>query len=200
VNGPLRSGTAWHPQAAIAIAVALLLLLAATGAAAQPRIHRCIGEHGEIAFSDRPCAAGRVSATPDAGAPAGVSGVAGTACATSIEALRDRVAAAFRRSDPNVIAGLLRWEGVGGAEANRRMRELAALVALPLVELRTDGDFDDSEDDDDGQADAYAYADPRADTAFALPAIVLRSGDERHGTREHAFALVRDAGCLWLHW
>jgi hypothetical protein len=117
-----------------------ILLLAAVGAFAQDqgqRVHRCVGQRGEIVFSGLACNEGGLAGIASAGnasdAPAADS------CPASYEELRDRLSEAIARRDANTIAGLLHWRGVDGATANGRLRELRELVRYPLLDL-TSGD------------------------------------------------------------
>src|SRR3954471_11029060 len=101
-----------------------VLLIAAIGlptvhpARAQGHIvHRCIGEHGEISFSDAPCGGAVTLAPPHGSAsapltPTGNRRSAARTCPVSGDALRSVVATAFAQRDPNPLAGVMRWDGV----------------------------------------------------------------------------------------
>src|SRR3982751_2645246 len=94
-------------------------------------VHRCIGEHGEISFSGLPCAG--VDAEPKPASTLQSSAMAGDTiaddatgnertlptkmCPASEDALRNLIADAFTRRDANALAGVMRWDGVGGATA-----------------------------------------------------------------------------------
>lgn len=107
-------------------------------------------------------------------------------CPATADALRALIAEALARRDANAIAGVLRWDDVGGAEARRRMRELAELAMRPLLGI----DLDVS-----GEA---AAADPDASPPAALT-VRTGSGDDG-GTREHEFRISTSSGCYWLDW
>lgn len=157
----------------------LLLLAACTfGHAAwaahdSGRVHRCVGVRGEIVFADAPCdsqalsgiSAGAIAPAPDAPPPAS------EACPTSTEALRQRVARAVARKDANAIAGMLQWRGYDAGSANALLRQIAALVREPLLEIEvTDG-------------------------------LRVRTGSNAAGgVRELEFGLQNSAGCWWLTW
>jgi hypothetical protein len=148
------------------------------------RVHRCLGAHGEIAFSGLPCESGAVEARAE-GAPGSdaLSAVAPT-CPRSAEALRSVLGDALTRHDTNAVASLVRWDGVRGAEARERLREIADLGARPLVGIELDGDVA-------FPGDEFAEA----------GALVVRTGSGEHGApREHAFRIGASNGCYWLDW
>lgn len=135
------------------------------------RVHRCVGAHGEIAFSGLPCGAdGRsgtgtdATATPPEPPPA-------DSCPASPSQLRDRLAAAIARHDANAVAGMIRWHGLGGEAANQRLRELRELVRHPLLAL------------DPGDV------------------LTVRTGSgATGGVRSLAFGIDAEGGCYWLRW
>jgi hypothetical protein len=152
------------------------------------RVHRCVGEHGEIVFSGLPCGGASFdarAATPvrDAGAAVALT------CPRSPEELRSVLGDALSRHDTNAIASLVRWDGVGGAEARERLREIADLGARPLLGIELDADVD-----------APAASMETDDTP--LPGeLVVRTGSSEHGApREHAFRVEASSGCYWLDW
>jgi hypothetical protein len=150
------------------------------------RVHRCIGEHGEIVFSGLPCASG---ARVDSGArlSEAQSAVAST-CPRSPEELRSVLGDALSRGDTNRVASLVRWDGVGGAEARERLREIADLGARPLLGIELDGD-------------AASASDDIADESPPPGALIVRTGSSEHGApREHAFRIGASSGCYWLDW
>lgn len=166
-----------------------LALLLASAAAAQAgdggqKVHRCLGAHGEIVFSGLPCGSGE--STTAATTSATTTPVAADACPASQAELRERIAAAIARNDPNALAGLLRWRGVGGSAAASRLRALRELAGQPLLAL------DDGADGD------------RVDDAPAAPtgdSLRVRTGDgARGGVREHRFGIEREGRCYWLAW
>lgn len=135
------------------------------------RVHRCVGAHGEIAFSGLPCGtAGRSG--PDADATATPSELPpADSCPASPAQLRDRLAAAIARHDANAVAGMIRWHGLGGEAANQRLRELRELVRHPLLAL------------DPGDV------------------LTVRTGSgATGGVRSHAFGIDAEGGCYWLRW
>jgi hypothetical protein len=149
------------------------------------RVHRCAGQHGEIVFSGLACGAtesASASLSPDsttAALPAADS------CPASHQELRERIVAAIARHDPNAMAGMLRWRGVGGATANDRLRTLRDLVRHPLLAIDGDGNAAVSDDNDDN----------------AVGGLLVRTGGgDSGGVREHAFGVSIEGGCYWLVW
>jgi hypothetical protein len=174
---------AWAVSGALLAAPAAIAQATASG---QP-IHRCIGAQGEIVFSGLACAAGTsmsASAAPtDATAP---PILATDTCPTSRDELRDRITAAITRRDPNALATLLRWRGVGAGAANGRLRTLRDLVQRPLLAV-------DGGDIGDTATDATASA--------AADGLRVRTGsNESDGVREHRFGVRVDGSCYWLVW
>lgn len=159
------------------IVLAAVLTIASPLAADEGQsVHRCIGAHGEIEFSGLPCrraAPPLPSVTPTS--PARDAPM--LACPKSTQALRDVVVAALARHDANAMTGLLRWDGVGAAEARDRLREITALATRPLLDL-----------------DVGAEDDTGAST------LTVRTGGREHGTHEHAFRIVDDGACYSLGW
>ena len=133
-------------------------------------VHRCAGRHGEIVFSGMPCRAAPEAlgglATPAAPAPAADS------CPASDAELRERVAAAVARRDPNALAGLMRWQGVGSAAAAQRLRSQRQLAQKPLLAIEGDA---------------------------ATLRVRTGSGDDG-GVRELLFGTESANGCRWLAW
>jgi hypothetical protein len=170
-----------------AIAAVVPCLAAAEG----QNVHRCIGEHGEISFSGTPCAGGPTgiqpasSPTTSPSSPGERRSVAPT-CPASTGALRDVIAEAFARRDANTIAGVMRWDGVGGAAARERMRELAELTGHPLLGI----DLDDG-----GAAADSAESQPPQATL-----LTVHIGSLEGGASEHEFRLMPVGGCYWLDW
>jgi hypothetical protein len=168
----------------------LVLTASCTMARAQGQaVHRCIGEHGEIVFSGVSCGASEIAAPHPAQGSATIatkSMAATTTCAASIDTLRTLIADALAHRDANAIAGILRWDGVGGGEARERMSQLAELAARPLlgVDIAAAG-FNDSDDS--------APGDPGT--------LMVRTGSSEEGEmREHAFRISARGGCYWLDW
>jgi len=172
------------------VAVALIGSCVLAHAQEGQTVHRCIGKHGEIVFSGVSCGASEVVAPPpsaNAGARIATKSLAATTtCAASTDALRTLIADALARRDANAIAGILRWDGVGGGEARERLRELAELAARPLLGVDMDSDGDAKPDDP---------APPEPGT------LMVRTGSsDEGGTREHAFRISARGGCYWLDW
>lgn len=147
---------------------------AAANASAQAQdgqsIHRCAGRHGEIVFSGVPCTAAPEAiggiAVPAAVAPAADS------CPANDTELRERVAAAIARRDPNALAGLMRWQGIGSAAATQRLRSLRQLAHKPLLAIEGDAG-----------------------------ALRVRTGSgDGGGVRELTFGTESANGCRWLAW
>ena len=169
-------------------------------------VHRCIGEHGEITFSGFPCSsahAASIEANGERGGAAiatGSPGSAGAVCPATLDALRDAIAAAFAQRDANMIAGIVRWDGVGGGAARERMRDLAAMTASPLLGIDIESDappdprdangMDRAPQDDDRYGDdrsrvndgdaRTASSDPRD----AAPNERFASSDPRYGAHD----------------
>jgi hypothetical protein len=168
------------------VAIALAWVAPYAAHAEGQNVHRCIGEHGEISFSGAPCAAS-ASVLSGSGAPARSAdrGIAApTTCAASADALRDVIADAFARRDANTIAGVMRWDGVGGAAARERMRELVDLTGRPLLGI----------DIDNGAVGESAPGETEA------AQLTVRMGSLEGGASEHAFRLMPSGGCYWLDW
>lgn len=148
-------------------------------------VHRCVGLHGEIVFSGLSCAASASTGTelsPTAGAaplPAADS------CPASRSELRERLVATIARHDPNALAGMLRWRGVGGEAAKARLRILRNLTRRPLLAI--DGTADTQPDDDGAVATAEGM-------------YVRTGGGDSGGVHEHAFGVALEGGCYWLVW
>lgn len=172
--------------ATICLAIAFASACVGAHAEGQP-VHRCIGTHGEIVFSGVACGAAVAADAPSSAQPGSERPIAAPICPESADALREFMAAAVARRDTNAIAGVLRWDGVGGAEARRRLTELNELAARPLLGI-----------DVDGTGDATAAADPPAAPPAALT-VRTGSGDDG-GTREHEFRISTSGGCYWLDW
>jgi hypothetical protein len=183
-----------HPLRAL---FATLAVFATAGLAhASDSVRRCVGSAGEPVFTDRSCAA---LSLPDPGhdtAPAALS-ERGT-CATSPEQLRDRVARAFARQDAIALSGLYLWQGYGATAAVSGLRELAARVHEPLLELRIEPASRVgravSWDSETGNVPAPAMS---GNATFELH-VTTSSGARNAITNELRIALVERAGCWWL--
>lgn len=155
----------------IAFAFAAACARAQEGGDDGQRVHRCIGVHGEVVFSGFRCGSNEQSGISVGALDDALPPPPADVCPASPQDLRDRLAAAVARHDANAIAGMLRWRGVGGSEADRRLRELRELVRAPLLSLE--------------QGDG----------------LLVRTGSQAGGgVREHAFGIESEAGCWWLDW
>jgi hypothetical protein len=155
-----------HFKLVCALAVVFGSITTAAPADDGQRVHRCAGQHGEIMFSGLPCTTGTNAAM--AIEPA----IVARSCPQSGTELRDRIVAAIARRDPNMLAGMLRWGGVGGDAANSRLHSLRKLAAQPLLAI-------------DGTESGMR----------------VRTGSGEHGgVQEHRFGVSVAAGCHWLVW
>ena len=170
---------------ALALLLLLSLLACALPARAQDAIHHCVDAQGNPVFTDQPCASQHATPVqaPAAAASAAAPGlpIPLQRCASTAAGLRQRVIYAFAARDPNRLAGLMLWHGYGHVSAVDDIRALARLVRQPLLEIH----FGDDPGDDPGSS-----ADNGAD---ALQLRTLGDDDAR-------FAVVRQAGCLWLRY
>lgn len=149
-------------------------------------VHRCVGLHGEIVFSGLSCAASESTGTELSPAAAAAPIPAADSCPASRFELRERIVAAIARHDPNALAGMLRWRGVGGEAAKVRLHTLRDLTRRPLLGI--DGVREAQNDDDQGAIDA-------ADGMH-----VRTGGGDSGGVHEHAFGVAEERGCYWLVW
>lgn len=182
---------------------ALCLCAAAWGQSG--RIHRCIGENGEPTFSDRRCAqpadapaatSGQASTTTtdSAGSLPGAAAVTQT-CPTSPEDLRDRVEAAFLAKNPLGLSGLFLWDGFGGASAIAPLRELASLIAEPLVSINIESYARYPE------RDRYARRGGREDPGLAFELVIRTVAEKDRQVPYEAvsrFEMAENLGCWWL--
>lgn len=171
-----------------ALVGALLIALAAPARAAPDgqTVHRCIGAHGEIVFSGLACSGGTTANASAPGTDSAASTLSTDTCPTSREALHDRIGAAITRHDPNALASLLRWRGVGARAAGDRLRSLRDLVQRPLLAV------------DRGDAGDTASDTPAAATGDTLR--VRTGSNESDGVREHRFGVEVEGACYWLVW
>jgi hypothetical protein len=146
------------------------------------KVHRCAGHHGEIVFSGLPCTATE-SATAALSAASTTALPAADSCPASREALRDRIVAAIARHDPNALAGMLRWRGVGAAAADSRLRTLRELTRHALLAIDSDAATTDA-----------------AESEVAAGLRVRTGGGDAGGMHEHAFGVSEEGGCFWLVW
>ena len=149
-------------------------------------VHRCIGEHGEIAFSGVACGGAEVRADPRAlsSAPTDPASAVAMTCPRSPAELRDLFANALSRRDTNAITSLVRWDGVRGAEAHERLREIAELGQRPLLAVELDTDASVAED-----------------APEPLGTLTVRTGSTSYGgPREREFHVGVGGGCYWLDW
>lgn len=167
------------------LASIVLLGLSAHACAEGQVVHRCVGVHGEVSFTAAPCGEASLTTSPESTSTSSPGASGPTAmCPASEDALRDIVAAAFDRHDANGLAGILRWDGVGGGAARSRLRDLADLAARPLLGIDIETGVGGAPDE-------------------PVPAAVLAIHiDERDGGggEERDFAIVFEGGCYWLDW
>lgn len=149
------------------------------------RVHRCAGQHGEIVFSGFACGATDAASASLTPSPTAAALSAADSCPASQQELRERIVAAIARHDPNALAGMLRWRGVGGATANDRLRTLRDLVRHPLLAIDGDGGAAVSDDNDTNAAGGL---------------LVRTGGGDSGSVREHAFGVSIESGCYWLVW
>ncbi|MEO5560143.1 MAG: hypothetical protein ABIO49_09825 [Dokdonella sp.] len=148
-------------------------------------VHRCVGLHGEIVFSGLSCAASASTGTELSPAAAAAPLPAADSCPVSRSELRERIVATIARHDPNALAGMLSWRGVGGEAAKDRLRTLRDLTRRPLLAI--DG-IAVTQSDDEGAIDA------------ANGMHVRTGGGDSGGIHEHAFGVALEGGCYWLVW
>ena len=178
-----------------AASLILVPVFAACGTLHAASVHRCIGEHGEIAFSETRCASGRdIAGTTDTdvtpmnpSAPRSAPDPRASTCPATPDALRDRIAEAFARRDANTLAGVMRWDGVSGGAANARMRELVDLTQQPLTGVELGG-----------EAIEASLGDQPAPPPATL--VTVRTGGLASGESEHEFRVTQSGGCYWLDW
>ena len=175
----------------------LFALALACGTPHAATVHRCIGEHGEIAFSETRCGGGRElgsteieSSSPSTSTTRSVSlprASTSPTCPASPDALRERITEAFARRDANTLAGVMRWDGVSGGAANARMRELVAFTERPLVGIELGGE---------------AIEASLGDEPPPAPATLMtvRTGGLESGASEREFRVSASDGCYWLDW
>ena len=173
------------------LACLALLFVVATPCFAQAddgqTIHRCIGEHGEIVFSGVACGGTEIRADPRASPTSPTTDAASAvamACPRSPVELRDLAANALARRDTNAISSLVRWDGVGGAEARERLKEIAELGKRPLIGVEL-------------TADASLAADEPAPGGT----LIVRTGSTSYGgPRDREFRVGASGGCYFLDW
>jgi hypothetical protein len=163
------------------------------------RIYRCIGDHGEPAFSGQPCTAPGPQASTGATHPPD-AGALGGFCATTPAELRDRIATAFQRDDVNLLAGSILWDGTGQSSARETLRSLAAFLKQPLVGIAVAS-----------AASVAGPALPRSLSTTALPAIAASTpaptgivvttqppGSGAQGPDTRDFGMTQLGDCWWL--
>lgn len=176
---------------AFLVAPALMAQPASTG---QP-VHRCVGRNGEIVFSGLDCGADEAAVVPSPSTSTAPAAAQPAACATSVADLRGRIATAIARHDPNALAGLMRWRGVGGGVVDQRLRALTTLVKGPLIAI----DGDEPVDDPSQRGGAVPDDDSSATTTDTQ--LHVRTGsNEANGVRDHTFGTSSVGGCYWLDW
>jgi len=173
------------------------IALATSGSPRAATVHRCIGEHGEIAFSETRCAGGRELGSTDLESSSPTPATrraaieprasASPTCPASPDALRDRITEAFARRDANALAGVMRWDGISGGAANARMRELVEYTERPLMGIELGG----------AAIEASLGDEPLTPPAAQL---TVRTGGLASGASEREFRVSASDGCYWLDW
>lgn len=161
----------------LALLLLLSLLACALPARAQDAIHHCVDAQGNPVFTDQPCASQHATPVQAPAAAAPGLPIPLQRCASTAAGLRQHVIDAFAARDPNRLAGLMLWHGYGHVSAVDDIRALARLVRQPLLEIHFGDDPGSSADNGDD----------------ALQLRTLGGDDAR-------FAVVRQAGCLWLRY
>lgn len=157
-------------------------------------VYRCVGAHGELVFSGRPCGAPAAAGSAGTGTERG--GMPGAACMATPAALRQAIGEAFAGRDVNRLAGLMVWQGIDTAVARALLQSLSDWLHRPLI----------------GIAIAYpavapqpaavppamtGTAPPAAAFSAAIPTgIEVSTGGDGGGVR--TFAVVQSGGCWWL--
>lgn len=161
-------------------------------------IHRCVGAHGEIVFSGLPCAASGASAQSNADTSSEPGG-GPSVCPSSAAELRELVATAVERGDPNRVAGLLHWQGIGSGEATARLRSLRTLIRPPLLAI--DAGNGNGDPAADHTPEERAVDDDAFNGTSPPDSMRVRTGSgETGGTHEQTFGIRVANGCYWLTW
>lgn len=191
--------------------VLLALLLSGTASAQSGRIHRCIGENGEPTFSDRKCEPAMAAAPAPPVAPSASTSESSPAlrsipalpgapavtqtCPISPEDLRDRVEAAFQAKNAVGLSGLFLWDGFGGASAIAPLRELASLIAEPLVSIEIESYARYPE------RDRYYGRGDAENPGVAFELVIRTVAEQERRVPYEAtsrFELAENLGCWWL--
>ena len=189
----------------------LALILSGTASAQSGRIHRCIGENGEPTFSDRKCEPGSAAASAPPGAPSSSTGESSPAlggspvlpgapavtqtCPVSPVDLRDRVEAAFLAKNPVGLSGLFLWDGFAGTSAIAPLRELASLIAEPLVSIEIESYARYPE------RDRYYGRGGAEDPGAAFELVIRTVAEQERRVPYEAtsrFEMAENLGCWWL--
>jgi Domain of unknown function (DUF4124) len=175
-------------HARLARILCLLALLACAPLAHAQQVYHCIGAHGEPEFSGEPC----TTPAPVVAGNADLAGHAfGGACAVTPVALRDKITAAFRTRNINLLSGLILWQGIDQSSAETTLRALSVWLREPLAGIAivtADGPPGISPS---GPAPSAASAARAAPTGFE----VSTRGDDG-STRD--FGVTQMSGCWWL--
>ena len=191
--------------------ILLALSLGGIAWAQSGRIHRCIGENGEPTFSDRKCEPGSAAASAPPGAPSSSTGESSPAlggspvlpgapavtqtCPISPEDLRDRVEAAFQAKNAVGLSGLFLWDGFGGASAIAPLRELAGLIAEPVVSIEIDSYARYPE------RDRYYRRGGAEDPGLVFELVIRTVAEHERRVPYEAtsrFEMAENLGCWWL--
>lgn len=158
---------------------------------AQTAIHHCMGADGTPVYTDQPCA--NLDATP-------VDPVSQTAtqstrlrmphfCTADRDTLKSRVAEAFRRQDPNALAGLMLWHGYGRHGVTHTLRDLSHLIRRPFL------GFAGTPETDTAMTGLPPLI-PEDESREDPHALTLKLGGS--GEPRRVLDIIHRAGCLWL--
>ncbi len=173
--------------------VPLLLLLAclASPREASAQVRHCVTADGTRLYTDRLCAdLGAVDdlRLPTPAAPA--SNSRRPVCAHTVQDLAYALEEAIRSGDPNRIAGLYDWAGMGTANANRVMNRLQDIARREVVEVRTVH-----------AGDRWEAVDPWLAPPPSGPPVGLRVEQIQangHTPARASFGLRQRMGCWWV--
>lgn len=177
-----------------------LVCTAAASTQSRPPIHHCVDAQGHQVFTDKSCAS--LDATPAPAvtrtnpavpvAPNAQPAPGNLSCPTQRNALKQRVATAFRQHDTNLMAGLMLWRGYSTAGAEQHLRRLHKLLDKPFRGFQDDSDRDTPQSPPGlpplVPADASSTPDPHTLT-------IMLAGPQ---TPNVSFPVTDRAGCLWL--
>ena len=210
----------------LATALCTAVAVLAVPRVAQAEINRCHAADGTLVFTDQSCdllgTTYKLTAAYQPGTDVRRPGKSlrgrllprfGIGCAAhSPEGMRSAVKMAIDSGDPNQLSALIDWNGTKRRPAMETMRRLQHIVSRPVVavELGGSSEFDlqpamamTTASWGDSTTQARVGAIDAAGTYAAQPAglpslHILRAHGESTPMEHTRFALVRDAGCVWL--